>query len=99
MAHYTERRLNCKDTEKFLLSKGFTLQKDCVHSKWTTFNFMLELNVDDVILSDDQLYSKIASNSYYKGEAMGKKLALESIQQTLSNIVFPPQPYKEPTYA
>jgi hypothetical protein len=99
MAYLTERHLKCKKTEKFLESKGFILQKDCVYSKWTTFRFMLNLNIDDIILSDDDLYAKIAETSYYSGVMAGKKDALDDIHRSFNNIVFPPTHHKEPTYA
>jgi hypothetical protein len=89
MAHFAEKHLNCKLTEKFLKSRGFILQKDCVHSKWVTPNFMLFLTSDDVIHNDEQLYGRINQQGYYDGKADGKEEAFESILNGLRSMVYP----------
>jgi len=56
------------------------------------------LPVDTLISSDIDIYSKISSDYYKLGIKAGKRTALTSITNSLSELVFPNEPANNQDY-
>lgn len=99
MANFTKRNLKCKDTEKFLESKGFHLYPSIKYSKWANGYIQLKLDDETTILNETQLYEQISISSYNEGLLFGKQMALITIQDHLKKMVFPADETKTIVYA
>jgi hypothetical protein len=90
MAHYSIVHLNDEASEAFLYSRGFVLIASCSRiSNWTCGHINLFFPVDIIIHSDNAIYSKISADYYQIGIKAGKRAALISITNSLSEVVFP----------
>jgi len=99
MAYYSKVHLKDEASEAFLSSRGFVLVSTCSQlSYWLNSNIELFLPVDTLISSDIDIYSKISSDYYKLGIKAGKRTALTSITNSLSELVFPNEPANNQDY-
>ena len=90
MACYTERHLEDKDSNEFLLSNGFINLKSCSKSQWSGHGLYFYLEETDITRNWNQLITTLLKRTYQEGYNHGKSTALTIIYEHFNSLVFPP---------